>query len=336
MILEDATFEKFGYFPSDLKPQSGKRVLMACDKCDRIRIVKKSHYHALCRSCAQKGKSLSEAAKQKRGRPRRERIDEWEFRYLHDVKDMSIREIAGYYGVSHSTAWRYMKEHSIKRHSLSAAKKGNSYGRKYPLNVDFFKAWTQNSAWLYGWFLGDGNYTDHKSLRFGLARVDREVFDKMKKAMNSEHPIVDYKAWDKRYQKYYYGSRILFNSKELVADLKELTIYDVPEEHFRHTLRGFFEAEGSVYQNNGYIGSNIANGNEELLSFIWWYLRERGVVNGGGIYPVNSNCQQLKFSINDSISLYHYMYDACGSFYLQRKKNRFEELLEKRLGGIKA
>ena len=55
MINEEATFEKFGYYPSDLKPKSGKKVVAICDDCGKIRIIKKSDYRARCLSCAQKG-----------------------------------------------------------------------------------------------------------------------------------------------------------------------------------------------------------------------------------------------------------------------------------------
>ncbi len=55
MILEEATFERFGYYPSDLKPKSDKRILCACDDCGKVRILKKCYYHVLCRSCVRKG-----------------------------------------------------------------------------------------------------------------------------------------------------------------------------------------------------------------------------------------------------------------------------------------
>lgn len=54
MILEEKTYEKFGYYPSDLKPKSGKKILAACDDCGKVRELGKSYYHALCGSCATK------------------------------------------------------------------------------------------------------------------------------------------------------------------------------------------------------------------------------------------------------------------------------------------
>lgn len=63
MILEEETFEAFGYYPSKLKSQSGKRILAACDGCGIVRETSKNNYHALCFSCAQKGRKHTEESK---------------------------------------------------------------------------------------------------------------------------------------------------------------------------------------------------------------------------------------------------------------------------------
>jgi hypothetical protein len=39
MILEEETYEKFGYYPSDLLPHSGKVILVACADCNKIRAI---------------------------------------------------------------------------------------------------------------------------------------------------------------------------------------------------------------------------------------------------------------------------------------------------------
>lgn len=54
MILEEETFEKFGYYPGDLKPKSGKKILAKCDDCRKVRAIAKQSYRALCLSCVQK------------------------------------------------------------------------------------------------------------------------------------------------------------------------------------------------------------------------------------------------------------------------------------------
>ena len=57
MILEKETFEKFGYYPGDLKIKSSKRIIAACDNCGKIREIKKQDYSSLCFLCAMKKQS---------------------------------------------------------------------------------------------------------------------------------------------------------------------------------------------------------------------------------------------------------------------------------------
>lgn len=57
MILEEETFRKFGYFLSDLKPQSNKRIVAICDCCGKIRETNKNNYATLCQSCSHKGQN---------------------------------------------------------------------------------------------------------------------------------------------------------------------------------------------------------------------------------------------------------------------------------------
>jgi hypothetical protein len=63
MILEDATFEAFGYYARNLKPKSGKLVIAACDECGKVRETSKNAYLRLCGSCVQKGRIHTEETK---------------------------------------------------------------------------------------------------------------------------------------------------------------------------------------------------------------------------------------------------------------------------------
>lgn len=57
MIDEKATFEKFGYYPKDLKPKSKKKIVAVCDDCGKARAIRKGAYYALCSSCAMRGEN---------------------------------------------------------------------------------------------------------------------------------------------------------------------------------------------------------------------------------------------------------------------------------------
>ena len=52
MILEEATYFKFGYYPYALSHGSNKRILAKCDGCGKVRIIYKKAYRSLCLSCS--------------------------------------------------------------------------------------------------------------------------------------------------------------------------------------------------------------------------------------------------------------------------------------------
>ena len=266
---------------------------------------------------------------------RMEGIEEWKVREMYEEHNRSMQHIGDYYGVSYETIRQRMINFGIKRKSLSDAMRGNNRGRKYYINEGFFKAWTPESAWLYGWAIGDGGFTNPYLLKFELGRVDREVMEKFKTVLNSEHPIEDYKAWAEKSQRWIYMSAIRFSSKKLVGYLKELSYLDVPEVCFNHFLRGFFEADGSVHkQKDGTrkgssIHSSITQNDKEILDFIHKKLQNCGIIKTGGVYS-HGKGWQLAFPKYDTLSLYHYMYDGCGiNIFLKRKKEKFEELIKR-------
>lgn len=55
MIDEDRTMGKYGYYSTDLKPKSHKKIVAVCDGCDAVRYPGKADYRDLCGSCSQKG-----------------------------------------------------------------------------------------------------------------------------------------------------------------------------------------------------------------------------------------------------------------------------------------
>jgi hypothetical protein len=62
LILEEETYKRFGYYPSDLSRGARKKILAACDDCGKIRVLERHNYRALCHYCAMR----SEEARAKR------------------------------------------------------------------------------------------------------------------------------------------------------------------------------------------------------------------------------------------------------------------------------
>lgn len=54
MILEQETYNRYGYRSSDLKPKSNKPIVVTCDLCGNVRVVAKHNYRPHCKSCSYK------------------------------------------------------------------------------------------------------------------------------------------------------------------------------------------------------------------------------------------------------------------------------------------
>jgi len=247
-----------------------------------------------------------------------EGIEVEDLRRMHS-EGMTQVEIADWYGVGQITISRRMREFGIET-------------RYHAVNEDFFKVWTKESAWVFGWFVGDGSIATGKSLTFYLARKDKEVLYKFKDVMESEHPIHDYPSLPTI-------SALEIGSRKIVEDLRNLYVDNVPEKFERDLIRGFFEAEGSVMlrvdknrnQNNEYIRVVFTQKDSTILKWIWEVLKDEGVVEGGSLNQIRGGgVWQLVFGEANSVSLYHYLYDDCGVLYFHRKKSSFEELMARR------
>lgn len=259
------------------------------------------------------------------------KIPEEDLRRMYEYEMLSQREIANYYGIERTTIQRRMKRYGIK------ARTGSKAIRKFSINEDFFKMWTPESAWLFGWAIGDGCYTDGLRLQFSLSRIDKEVMYKFKEVLESKHPVKDYVS-NKGYANNAEMSYIGFNSKTIAKDLNNLTYCDVPREYFNHFLRGFFESDGYVswserekLRRGGEIYTGFSQNDYGILDYIFNVLKTEGIVKGGGIYKdIRKKAWVLRFYMYDSFSLYDYMYTTnCKHICLKRKEEKFEELINR-------
>lgn len=258
-------------------------------------------------------------------------IPQEELQRLHDVEGLSQSKLASYFGVSVNVIHRRIHDYNIQPHD------GGFGSRQYTLNEEFFDTWTPESSWVYGWALGDGNFTTRKELCFMLSEKDEEVLYKLSEVLGSNAPIKNRDALcaDGMLASRP-ASRIRFHSMKLATSINELSYMDIPYKYFSHFARGFFEAEGSVYWHRGMIESSMSQNDEDMLDFIRWCLTDLNVVKGGWLHRVGINKEgwKLGFSVRDTVSLYHYMYDNCGNMFLKRKKEKMEEMINEKMESV--
>ena len=125
---------------------------------------------------------------------------------------------------------------------------------KYKANFNFFKTWTPKMAWVLGFIAADGCITNNKkqhSLR--IVQTNKNVLEKVKKALNSNHQIYEYKraksTWSDPFE-------LCIYNKEMVKDLiklkmtprKSLTLKmpKVPKKFLNHFVRGVSDGDGCI------------------------------------------------------------------------------------------
>lgn len=212
-------------------------------------------------------------------------------------------------------------------------------------NKDFFKKWTSEMAYVLGFFMADGSITVNPrgSEYFAIQITDKDILEKIKKSIDSEHKIS--KRIRKPTERTIY--RIQIGSKKMCEDLRKLGIEElktktmklpnIPDKYLGDFVRGYFDGDGNVWV--GYIHKHrktktfairiaFVSCSEKFLIGLRELLLDKNI-GKGAFCKKGKTAFSLQYSINDSILLYHLMYDNLKSdLFLSRKKNIFEKYLK--------
>jgi LAGLIDADG-like domain len=205
------------------------------------------------------------------------------------------------------------------------------------VNENFFKTWTRESAWVYGWLLTDGLVDEKRSqIRLMLKSHDRDVLEKIRKAMNFSGVIRDGEHKDGRKFSYLRICR-----KEMVEDLFALglartdktfntSMPKLPENVFWDFIRGVFEGDGSIRHRTGNTDAldiTICGATKSFIEDLQTALEKRGIFmrlskNNSGVYTINTK------SNADALRLCYFMYAGTDDGHrLSRKYNVYKNYI---------
>ncbi|MEH7460297.1 LAGLIDADG family homing endonuclease [Bacillus sp. JJ1127] len=123
-----------------------------------------------------------------------------------------------------------------------------SWKRKYHLNENYFKNWSNNMAYILGFFIADGVITKNNQT-VSISQKESSILEDIKIELHSNQPLCQNKKT---------GVYMLnLNSKIMKNDLMNFhgitphKSYDVqfpyvPKEHLHHFIRGYFDGDGYV------------------------------------------------------------------------------------------
>lgn len=242
------------------------------------------------------------------------------------------------------TSWLY-KTGQLKKKACYIASDKRLNRTRRGLNIDFFKKWSQEMAYILGYFAADGSmYVNPRGSKYiTFSSIDRELLEKVKHNLNSKHKI----ALRKRYNENWKDSfTFQIGSKEMYSDLIKLGFMQhkarrfhlpkAPKKYMSHFIRGYFDGDGSVTRgyfkrkdrNNKmtpYLLTCFASANYSFLKEISVFLK-KNINMGKGC--INKKSGHLNYSKMDSIKLFEYMYkDVPKALYLQRKYIKFQKAI---------
>ena len=254
----------------------------------------------------------------------------------------SMRQIEKDYGVSRQTTSKFLEKQSIK------TTKGNHHRTYYHDENYFEKIDTEHKAYWLGFIFADGHITNHDKRygqdQFGISQSEEDIdmLYRFKKDIKATNPIHKYNS-----DKHPDGKalcRIQLVSQKTVNDLIDKGCYkqkssilqppkNVPNELIPHFIRGYFDGDGSIVKskNNKY---KITDGykydidfttTKEIADWLVYYFDMGNVIKEPRrektyYYRLGGHKQIIQF--------YHILYDNA-TIYMERKYNRFQELLNK-------
>lgn len=250
---------------------------------------------------------------------------------LYVEEKMSIKKIASIVHKSKINISKLLKQEKVLK-SIS------QWRTKYTLNDNYFENIdTEGKAYFLGLMFSDGNITNiGNSCKVILTSKDKSILLLFLKELNSTGII--YREFHKKYKKECF--KICITSKKMYNDLNILgciprksLILKFPnslsKDFIPHFIRGYFDGDGSVsivnIKNTTWkrLISSFA-GTKKLITILQKQLP----------IPIKKlsktkNLYILNFSVQDSVTLYKYMYNNA-TIYLTRKYDIFNNFIKQR------
>lgn len=198
-------------------------------------------------------------------------------------------------------------------------------------NIEFFKVWSPDLAYILGFIIADGYINDH-GIYFALKNTDIEILEYIKNKVCPEHIIKNKSQYDSRYHKTYYKACLNIHSVEIVNLLiyrygilqsktgSECIPNGLPDCYFGNFLRGYFDGDGYVGSDKSHpLKVDICCASKQFLEEI------RSKVGLGYVYPHSKHpVFYLRTSSIDSLKLKEIIYKEPCCFALKRKKDIFD------------
>lgn len=300
------------------------------------------------------------------------------FYQMHWGENLMHREIAESIGISRPTVTRWFQELRVpsqpseritktyltswlyKTGQLKPKPRYQGPDRRLQetrggVNVDFFKSWSPEMAYVLGYFAADGclakNRRGSRYLQF--TSTDIGILRQIKRVMRANQAIRRKKqsGFNLKWHPCYL---LQIGSLSMYRDLvklglipnkaRRLRLPAIPRRYVPDFTRGFFDGDGSVSYGL-YPRSNRPSGSVKVLStrftsssrkflqHLKSALKKAGL-EGGGI-AAGTRASHLQYSVTDSLRLFHLMYSNLDHQpFLRRKYLKFVQAAKFKKGAV--
>ncbi len=271
---------------------------------------------------------------------------------LYYEQKLSLQKIGKLYGKPREDIHRRMRIYGFKSRTKSDAWKHRGTEGVYKINENFFYNWSNKMAYVLGIILTDGNVATSNGC-ISISMKEGDHLKKIKKMLNSEHPV----KYDKAKDIYIFG----FTRKKISDKLFELGITskksmkvefpDVPDKYLSHFIRGVFDGDGSVFfelsgkiplrvsSPNGSVSFepiiaksplrvSFTSGSKAFMTALESKLHSHAGLRRRNIYKTlrKRMSYYIRYCHNDSLEFFDYIYEETDeSMRLERKYQKFLE-----------
>jgi hypothetical protein len=265
--------------------------------------------------------------------------------YNYIEKRQGLQTAGKDFGISQYMMEKILKKYQIQKRTYTEAKQ---QGRKYPCNDDFFKVQSADMAYILGLIAADGYISAKENcISIELQQQDKEILNKIAKITEVTRPIqiqqrntgkytATLRNWSAAWKQdlSHYG---ITNKKTFT--LKPPTLL-LPQYRIDY-IRGYFDGDGSIstshtknskgieYDKNSF---EIVGASKQEIDWIRTELINHYciILNKPSQYITNTNTVIYKIitTNKDQIQkIYNLFYNTESNLYLQRKKEKFETIL---------
>ena len=193
------------------------------------------------------------------------------------------------------------------------------------IDVDYFKEWSHDMAYVLGMWYAKGNIYDNKIFDITINKKDKFIIKQIAESMGYGNPIID--AADKQVVRINFYSDIVCKDINAIGGKncpKDEVVFpkdNIPQEYLVDFIRGFFDGTGMVMNiKNNRINVTFTYDSKNFLHDLYVLLCKHAKVKKGSYDPYN-RC--LKFGERDSQLIGEYLYKDDPRLFLERKFLKF-------------